>query len=193
MTMAHHPPHRSAGADHGHPADQTPTGQARTGQAHASHAHDSDAGRTGHPQPYWRLAAMTLLSFASMYVLMYAMVDRPSNVYNNVNQAFMAALMAAPMVLIELALMGVMYPRRGVNVAIAATAAVVLVAAFVAIRWQTAVGDRQFLRSMIPHHAGAILMCENADLADRRLRDLCGEIITSQRREIAQMKGLLGD
>lgn len=46
---------------------------------------------------------MTLLSFAAMYVLMYAMVDRFGNVFNNVNQVYMAGLMAAAMVLIELA------------------------------------------------------------------------------------------
>jgi hypothetical protein len=35
---------------------------------------------------YIRLAAMAVLSFVSMYVLMYAMVDRFTNVYPNFNQ-----------------------------------------------------------------------------------------------------------
>jgi hypothetical protein len=39
------------------------------------------------------------LSFISMYVLMYAMVDRFANVYPNFNQFYMAGLMTAPMVL----------------------------------------------------------------------------------------------
>jgi hypothetical protein len=40
------------------------------------------------------------------------MVDRFANVYPNLNQFYMAGLMAAPMVLIELALMGHMYPNK---------------------------------------------------------------------------------
>ena len=68
---------------------------------------------------YLRLAAMTVLSFISMYILMYAMVDRSTNVYSNLNQFFMAGLMTAPMVLIELALMGAMYPNKTLNIIIA--------------------------------------------------------------------------
>lgn len=37
---------------------------------------------------------------------------------------------------------------------ILASAAVVLAGAFVFIREQTAIGDRAFLRSMIPNHSG---------------------------------------
>src|SRR5215211_2649158 len=58
---------------------------------------------------YRRFAVMTLLSFVSMYVLMYAMVDSWPSVYANLNQAYMAGLMTAPMVLLELVLMRAMY------------------------------------------------------------------------------------
>ncbi len=61
---------------------------------------------------YVHLAIMTVLSFISMYVLMYAMVDRFANVYSNRNQFYMAGLMTASMVLIELALMGSMYKEQ---------------------------------------------------------------------------------
>ncbi|HXH24813.1 MAG TPA: hypothetical protein VNI78_06160 [Vicinamibacterales bacterium] len=37
----------------------------------------------------------------------------------------------------------------------------------------------------------AILMCEGASLQDQRIRELCKEIIASQRREIDQMRALL--
>jgi hypothetical protein len=57
---------------------------------------------------YGPLGVIAVLSFISMYVLMYAMVDRFSNVYSNLNQVFMAGLMTAPMVVIELALMRAM-------------------------------------------------------------------------------------
>lgn len=45
--------------------------------------------------------------------------------------------------------------------------------------------------SMIPHHAGAILMCREAALQDAEARALCGPIISSQTEEIAIMKRLL--
>jgi uncharacterized protein (DUF305 family) len=54
-----------------------------------------------------------------------------------------------------------------------------------------AIGDRAFLRSMIPHHSGAILMCEEARLEDPEVRALCKEIIESQQREIDWMQARL--
>ena len=140
---------------------------------------------------YRRLAAMAVLSFIAMYVLMYAMVDSLASVYNNVNQAYMAGLMAAPMVVIELIVMRGMYHNARLNAVIIGTSVVVGVLLFVFIRQQTAVGDRQFLRSMIPHHSGAILMCEEASLEDVEIRKLCDGIIASQQQEIEQMKGIL--
>jgi uncharacterized protein (DUF305 family) len=59
------------------------------------------------------------------------------------------------------------------------------------LRQQTAISDRQFLRSMIPHHGGAILMCQEAPLRDARIVELCKSIVASQRAEIEQMKTLL--
>ena len=55
------------------------------------------------------------------------------------------------------------------------------------------IGDSAFLRSMIPHHSGAILMCEENRLKDPELVKLCQDIITSQTQEIAQMKQLLAE
>jgi len=141
--------------------------------------------------PYYRLLGMTVLSFIAMYILMYAMVNSLANVFNNINQVYMAGLMAAPMVLIELLLMGSMYENRALNVAIAVLAIVAGIAFFALIRYQTAITDRQFLRSMIPHHAGAILMCEQAPIQAQETKDLCKSIISSQESEIGQMKALL--
>lgn len=126
-----------------------------------------------------------------MYFLMYAMVNAAENVYLNLNQFYMAGLMAAPMALIELAVMSAMYHHRRLNVTIAAIAMVVVVAFFLFIRRQTAIGDRQFLRSMIPHHAGAILMCQQASIRDSQIKELCQNIISSQQAEIDQMKAIL--
>jgi uncharacterized protein (DUF305 family) len=144
-----------------------------------------------HGNSYGRLAIMTVLSFLSMYILMYSMVDRFGNVYNNLNQVYMAGLMASPMVIIELLLMNAMYENAMANRIILALSVVALVAFFAFIRWQTAITDRQFLRSMIPHHGGAILMCREAPIQDAGIKDLCQRIIASQQSEIDEMEAKL--
>jgi uncharacterized protein (DUF305 family) len=60
------------------------------------------------------------------------------------------------------------------------------------MRQQTAIGDVQFLRSMIPHHSGAILMCGESNLSDLEIKKLCDQIVASQREEISQMERILG-
>jgi hypothetical protein len=142
-------------------------------------------------QHYRHLLIMAALSFVSMYVLMYAMVDAFGNVYNSVNQVYMAGLMAAPMIVIELIVMRGMYHDKRRNALILAASVVAGIAFFGLIRQQTGVTDRQFLRSMIPHHAGAILMCGEAPIEDAEIRELCKSIMTSQQREIDQMTSIL--
>jgi len=140
---------------------------------------------------YLRLAMMAILSFIAMYVLMYAMVNALENVYFNINQFYMAGLMAAPMVIIELALMGRMYLNRKLNVAVLAACVIATASFWGLIRRQAAVTDEQFLRSMIPHHAGAILMCEQASIREPEIERLCESIKTSQQAEIDRMKAIL--
>lgn len=151
-----------------------------------SHGHAAQG--KGH---YGRLIVMVVLSFLAMYALMYAMVDRWSNVFANVNQFYMAGLMAAPMLIIELLLMSAMYPNRRLNLVLGIGAAGFMLLCWFGIRQQWGVGDQQFIKSMIPHHAGAILMCEQNRLQDPKLQELCGEIVDSQRQEITEMKALL--
>jgi uncharacterized protein (DUF305 family) len=144
-----------------------------------------------HGRPYLRLLNMAVSSFAAMYVLMYAMVNAFANAIPNLNQFYMAGLMAAPMVIIELLLMRSMYPNRRWNVAILASSVAALLAIWVGIRQQVAITDREFLKSMIPHHDGAILMCEKAEPKAPEIKKLCSGIVASQQAEIEQMKGLL--
>lgn len=140
---------------------------------------------------YGRLLVMTAISFIAMYVLMYAMVDRLANVYSNFNQFYMAGLMAAAMVIIELMVMGGMYPNKRLNALLIGAGVLALAASFAAIRQQTSIADRQFLKSMIPHHAGALLMCEQATLRDPDLVRLCQSIEQGQQAEIDLMKAKL--
>ena len=140
---------------------------------------------------YSRFLVMIALHFIAMYIFMYAMVNAFSNVFNSFNQVYMAALMTASMVLIELPLMASMYKSKTLNAIIIAVGLIVLVGSFVLIRKQGAISDRQFLQSMIPHHAGAILMCKEASIQDQGIKDLCKNIIASQQAEIDQMKARL--
>src|SRR5882724_536900 len=99
--------------------------------------------------------------------------------------------MTASMVLIEIPLMMSMYKSKKLNTIIIAIGLVVLRGSFLAIRKQVAISDRQFLRSMIPHHAGAILMCKEATIQDQEIKDLCRNIMIGQQVEIDQMKAKL--
>jgi uncharacterized protein (DUF305 family) len=154
---------------------------------HKNHSNMSNMGENH----YRHLLIMAILSFISMYILMYAMVNALGNVYNNFNQFYMAGLMTAPMVVIELAVMRAMYLDKRRNALIIVGSLLAALVFFLLIRQQTAISDRQFLRSMIPHHAGAILMCEQASLDDPEIKELCGNIISSQQSEIDQMKSML--
>jgi uncharacterized protein (DUF305 family) len=138
--------------------------------------------------PYRSLGFMVAASYIAMYILMYAMVNVPANVYANVNEFYMAGLMTAPMALIELMVMRHMYKDRRKNIAVAALGVVVASGCWLGIRRQAGVTDQQFLRSMIPHHASALLMCGQAPIHDAEIQDLCRNIIRSQQAEIDQMK-----
>ena len=119
------------------------------------------------------------------------MVDKFENVVVNINQYYMAGLMTALMIIIEMVLMGGMYRNKKWNAVIIAVSAITLITCFLFIRMQTAVSDRQFLKSMIPHHAAAILMVQQAEIADPEIKKLAGDIISSQQKEIDFMKAKL--
>lgn len=130
-----------------------------------------------------QVAIMAVLSFMSMYILMDGMVNTIGEVFNNFNQVYMAGLMAVPMVLIELMVMRAMYRDKQRNTLIIGVSTIALLGFFFFIRQQTAISDQQFLRSMIPHDSGAILMCEHASIQDPEIKELCGNIVFSQRRD----------
>lgn len=142
--------------------------------------HKKDMGMKMNKSHYGKLLMMVILSFISMYILMYAMVNVFGNVFNSFNQFYMAGLMTAPMIVIELLLMGSMYKDKRKNAIIIAISVIFGVLFFLFIRQQTAITDKQFLRSMIPHHAGAILMCEQSPITDAETRELCQSIIKGQ-------------
>lgn len=155
------------------------------GHEHGAMNHDK-------PRMHYRLLGLNLaISLAIMYLVMFAMIYTWGEFIQNINFFYMALMMWAPMGSLMLLTMGMMYPNKKLNMALHAAFALVFILSTIGIREQGLVGDRQFLRSMIPHHSGAILMCEEASISDPEIKRLCGGIIASQKAEIAQMKALL--
>lgn len=105
----------------------------------------------------------------------------------------MVGLMTASMVVLELALMSAMYRNKRINAGIMGMSVVALIAVWLFTRGQAAISDQQFLRSMIPHHGAAILMCNRAPIQDAEIKRLCQPIISGQQAEIEQMKAILRD
>ena len=140
---------------------------------------------------YSNLFLMAALSFISMYILMYIMVNEFANVYSNLNQLYMAGVMTIPMVLIDLFLMRSMYNNKKFNAVIGTLSLAIFIVLIIFVRKQTAISDREFLKSMIPHHASALLMCEQSSLQDPEIKKLCESISSSQQSEIDFMKAKL--
>ena len=144
---------------------------------------------------HYRMLGLNLvISLIIMYFVMFTMIWSLGDFFNNLNMFYMALMMAMPMGILMLLMMGTMYSDKRFNLLLYGFFALVFILAFWAMRTQAVVGDRQFVRAMIPHHSGAILMCNRASIQDAELRDLCFSpegIIASQMREIAQMKAFL--
>ena len=81
-----------------------------------------------------------------------------------------------------------MYPNKKMNWAIAIISVTVGIFSWFGIREQINVGDKQFAKVMIPHHAAAILMSEKAHLTDPELIELQKNILKTQAEEIELMK-----
>lgn len=140
---------------------------------------------------YTKFMLMLLVSFVIMYGVMFLNVASTDHIYLNINRLYMTLLMVAPMALVMLAFMPMMYKDKKMNTLIIVASIVVIVGAFLMLRNQVAVGDKQFMQSMIPHHSSAILVSSQATLTDPEVKKLAQDIIKAQEKEIAQMKAIL--
>lgn len=141
---------------------------------------------------YRNLAIEVVIDGIIMFLVMYTMIDTLRHFHPNLNMLYMTLMMVAPMVIVMIVAMRPMYPSRRLNIVVYGIAALVFAASFVAMRAQAAVGNAEFLRSMIPHHSGAILMCREAAISDPEIVKLCDRIMRSQREEIEEMEKILG-
>lgn len=142
-------------------------------------------------RPYMGLLFMLISHFVIMFAVMYTMVDQWNDVFINLNQFYMTMMMVLPMTLGMLIFMKSMYPDKRLNYIISGISILGFVAFFYFMRAQSFVGNEQFLKSMIPHHSGAILMCENAQITDPEIIKFCDVIIKTQKDEIATMEEML--
>lgn len=137
---------------------------------------------------YKRFAVMAVAMFGAMYFIMFSMIDRLDNLIPNINNLYMTLLMTSAMLIIELLIMKTMYANRKINWLISTISVAVGIISWFGIREQINVGDTQFAKGMIPHHAAAILMAEKANLTDPELIQLQKNILETQAEEIELMK-----
>ena len=140
---------------------------------------------------YGMFALNLAASAVIMYFVMYTMINSTSELYNNINNVYMTMMMVASMAILMLWMMKSMFPDRKLNLLLYIGFAVLFAIGFGGMRTQALVGDRQFLRAMIPHHSGAVLMCQRSKIQDPEILSLCSGIVASQKQEIGQMKAIL--
>lgn len=142
---------------------------------------------------YSKFGAMIATSTVVMFGLMYLYTYALDHIYFSETRAYMALVMGATMAVVMLAFMLAMYTNRRLNIAIFVGSAVVFAVSLWLVRSQETVDDVSWMRAMIPHHSIAILTSERAHIKDPRVRKLADGIIEAQRREIGEMKSLIGE
>lgn len=140
---------------------------------------------------YKKLAIVIVINAVIMFFITYVMIVQLNHFYFNINRVYMALMMVSPMVILMLIVMRSMYTKQPLNYLLIAAFSALFILCFALTRTQTLIGNDELLRSMIPHHSSAILMCQEAALTDPEIIQLCEEIVQSQQEEIAQMKAIL--
>lgn len=142
---------------------------------------------------YIRFGAMILTSMLVMFALMYFNTYAFEHVRWSETRFYMTFIMGGAMAIVMLGYMLGMYKNTKANIAIFAGSALMLLGALYLVRSQTTVGDRSYMKAMIPHHSIAILTSERSNIEDVRVRELADGIIRAQRKEIKEMNWLISD
>lgn len=140
-----------------------------------------------------RFAAMIATSTAVMFLLMYHLVYEADHAMFSLTRLLGALVMGAVMAMVMLAFMWKMYAGTGTKIAVLVVAGAAAFALLAVNRGQLLVDDTAFMKAMIPHHSIAINNARKARISDPRVRALADQIISSQVREIAEMKALIDD
>lgn len=140
---------------------------------------------------YLKFGVILLISLGLMWTLSMSMVRSIDHFYYNLSNFWMALLMVGAMAIVMVVGMWSMFKNTKANIAMLVGFAVLFVGVFALGRTETFVGNEQFLKSMIPHHSRAILVCQESNITDPEIEQLCTEIVETQREEIAQMQSIL--
>ncbi|MAQ77510.1 DUF305 domain-containing protein [Candidatus Campbellbacteria bacterium] len=141
---------------------------------------------------YKKLLTTVGIHFIIMYCLSYVVIDSITDAYFfSTRPLYMALVMVPPMIILMLYVMRSMYPNKKLNTILYIASSALFVFAFIAIRTQLFVGNEMFLKSMIPHHSGAITVCQESSITDPEIIQLCDDIVSAQKEEITQMKEIL--
>ncbi len=140
---------------------------------------------------YPKLLLMLVISFVIMYGVMFLNIDKLEHLYLSLTRTYMSLMMVAPMAVLMLLLMPMMFENKKLNMLIMAGSVLVFILALVFLRRQIPISDQQYMKAMIPHHSSAIMVSRQADLKDPEVRKLAEQIIRSQEKEIAEMKQML--
>lgn len=144
-------------------------------------------------QPYLRFTIVILLSLVVMFILTQSQIARFSDFYLNLSNFYMAVIMVAAMGLLMMLVMSGMFGNKRLNVAFYLGFVALFLVGFAAVRTEPLVGNEDFLKSMIPHHSRAVLVCRESQITDPEIIELCDQIVRSQLEEITQMKEILRD
>ena len=142
---------------------------------------------------YRKFWIMMLISFFIMYAIMFMNVEDASHIYLSVTRTYMALLMVTAMAPVMMGMMGMMYQNKKLNNFIIIGSIGAFVGIMLLLRNQAFVGERQYMKGMIPHHSSAILTSKHAKIKDPEVKKLSEEIIKAQEKEIAEMKAKLAE
>ena len=140
-----------------------------------------------------RFAAMVATSTGIMFVLMYQLVYAWDHALFSLTRFVGVLVMGCVMTAVMLVFMWRMYRPDAAKIAVLAFAVIGGVALLAVNRSQALIGDRDFMKAMIPHHSIAINNARKADIRDPRVRYLADRITRDQVKEIAEMKMLIRD
>jgi cation transport ATPase len=178
--------HENANGSSRHPAgnhrQQSPDAKDNNGSGHGGH---------GSARMYAKFGVILLVSLGLMWVLSMSMIRSIDHFYFNLSNFWMALLMVSAMAIVMVVGMWSMFKNRKANIAMLVGFAVLFAGVFALGRTETFVGNEQFLKSMIPHHSRAILVCQESTITDPEIIELCDSIVQSQQEEISQMQSIL--
>ena len=140
-----------------------------------------------------RFVAMIATSTFIMFFLMYQLVYSFDHAMFSLNRLVASLVMGCVMAAVMLGFMWSMYKGTATKLAVLGGAILAAGVLLFVNRGQVLIGDTAFMQSMIPHHSIAINNARRAEISDPRVRRLADEIISSQVREIEEMKLLIDD